>query len=145
MVQKAEFYSGLSKIGSTCISHSNSPNCLNEKIWLHPFSVIFSVLWAYWPFENSAFLSKIVIYILISLIIQRILFIRRISFPGSNNACTVHEWVGSFQRENVRFKMTSVCGHVMGIDFVGKYFFIILLLQNLVLKTLFLLIYRKVQ
>ncbi|XP_055302573.1 DNA topoisomerase 3-beta isoform X2 [Sitodiplosis mosellana] len=40
---------------------------------------------------------------------------------GSNNACSVHEWKGVFRNENVTFKMTSVCGHVMSLDFVGKY------------------------
>uniref|UniRef100_A0A671PTG0 DNA topoisomerase n=1 Tax=Sinocyclocheilus anshuiensis TaxID=1608454 RepID=A0A671PTG0_9TELE len=28
---------------------------------------------------------------------------------------------GSFVGQNVRFKMTSVCGHVMSLDFIGKY------------------------
>ncbi|XP_050068683.1 DNA topoisomerase 3-beta [Anopheles maculipalpis] len=40
---------------------------------------------------------------------------------GSNSACSVHEWVGQFRGETTRFKMTSVCGHVMGLEFVGKY------------------------
>lgn len=42
------------------------------------------------------------------------------SFLGSNNVCSIHEWKGQFQGENILFKMTSVCGHVMGLDFVGK-------------------------
>ena len=34
----------------------------------------------------------------------------------------MHEWTGSFERmSGVRFKMTSVCGHVMSTDFPGKY------------------------
>lgn len=33
----------------------------------------------------------------------------------------VHEWVGQFRSETVHFKMTSVCGHVMSLDFIGKY------------------------
>lgn len=41
-------------------------------------------------------------------------------FPGSNGACSVHEWKGVFQGESVLFKMTSVCGHVMALDFIGK-------------------------
>lgn len=40
---------------------------------------------------------------------------------GSNNACSVHEWIGSFKDEQTKFKMTSVCGHIMGLEFVGKY------------------------
>lgn len=40
---------------------------------------------------------------------------------GLNNACSVHEWSGNFRGENIHFKMTSVCGHVMSLDFVGKY------------------------
>jgi len=40
---------------------------------------------------------------------------------GFNNACSVHEWQGQFKGENVLFKMTSVCGHVMSLDFIGKY------------------------
>lgn len=34
------------------------------------------------------------------------------SFKGSNGACQVYEWQGSFKDERVLFKMTSVCGHV---------------------------------
>ncbi|KPJ18846.1 DNA topoisomerase 3-beta-1 [Papilio machaon] len=40
---------------------------------------------------------------------------------GSNGACSVHEWNGTFKNEPVRFRMTSVCGHVMSLDFTGKY------------------------
>ncbi|XP_008546120.1 DNA topoisomerase 3-beta-1 [Microplitis demolitor] len=40
---------------------------------------------------------------------------------GMNGSCSVHEWVGQFKSETVNFKMTSVCGHVMSFDFVGKY------------------------
>lgn len=40
---------------------------------------------------------------------------------GSNNVCSVHEWVGTFKGEKTKFKMTSVCGHIMGLDFVGNY------------------------
>lgn len=40
---------------------------------------------------------------------------------GSNGACLVHEWQGQFCNEMVTFRMTSVCGHVMSLDFVGKY------------------------
>lgn len=42
-------------------------------------------------------------------------------FTGSNGSCSVHEWVGQFNNETVNYKMTSVCGHVMSLDFVGKY------------------------
>ena len=42
---------------------------------------------------------------------------------GFNGACSVHEWQGKFPptSETVRFRMTSVCGHVMSIDFPGKF------------------------
>ncbi|MCL4134848.1 UNVERIFIED_CONTAM: hypothetical protein GTU68_025983, partial [Idotea baltica] len=40
---------------------------------------------------------------------------------GFNGACSVHEWKGTFQKQSVLFKMTSVCGHVMSLDFPGKY------------------------
>ncbi|XP_041366537.1 DNA topoisomerase 3-beta-1-like [Gigantopelta aegis] len=43
------------------------------------------------------------------------------SRKGMNGACSVHEYAGKFNGENVKFKMTSVCGHVMGVDFIGKY------------------------
>uniref|UniRef100_H2YRK7 DNA topoisomerase n=1 Tax=Ciona savignyi TaxID=51511 RepID=H2YRK7_CIOSA len=40
---------------------------------------------------------------------------------GISSACPVHEYSGKFKGEQVRFKVTSVCGHVMSIDFEGKY------------------------
>ncbi|XP_039304984.1 DNA topoisomerase 3-beta-1 isoform X4 [Solenopsis invicta] len=40
---------------------------------------------------------------------------------GLNGSCSVHEWVGQFRSETVNLKMTSVCGHVMTLDFIGKY------------------------
>ncbi|KAF7997780.1 hypothetical protein HCN44_009178 [Aphidius gifuensis] len=40
---------------------------------------------------------------------------------GINGSCSVHEWVGQLKSETVIFKMTSVCGHVMSLDFIGKY------------------------
>ena len=43
------------------------------------------------------------------------------SRKGMNGACSVHEYAGKFNGDNVKFKMTSVCGHVMGVDFIGKY------------------------
>lgn len=33
----------------------------------------------------------------------------------------MHEWSGVFQGQSVWFKMTSVCGHVMSLDFPGKF------------------------
>lgn len=33
----------------------------------------------------------------------------------------MHEYNGSFMGQGVRYKMTSVCGHVMTLDFIGKY------------------------
>ena len=43
------------------------------------------------------------------------------SRKGTNNACNVFEWNGYFSNYNCRFRMTSVCGHVMSIDFAPKY------------------------
>ncbi|XP_053135443.1 DNA topoisomerase 3-beta-1 isoform X2 [Hemicordylus capensis] len=43
------------------------------------------------------------------------------SRKGLNGACSVHEYTGSFTGQSARFKMTSVCGHVMTLDFIGKY------------------------
>ncbi|RNA45016.1 DNA topoisomerase 3-beta-1 [Brachionus plicatilis] len=43
------------------------------------------------------------------------------SRKGFNNACNIHEWSGKFMNYQVRFKMTSVCGHVMSLDFDSKY------------------------
>ncbi|KAF5301451.1 hypothetical protein FQA39_LY02180 [Lamprigera yunnana] len=40
---------------------------------------------------------------------------------GFNGACSIHEWSGTFLSSPARLKMTSVCGHVMGVDFIGKY------------------------
>lgn len=42
------------------------------------------------------------------------------SRKGLNGACSVHEYAGFFMNQSVRFKMTSVCGHVMSLDFTGK-------------------------
>ena len=45
------------------------------------------------------------------------------SRKGSNGAFSIHEYRGVFPPtgENVFYKMTSVCGHVYGLDFMGKY------------------------
>ncbi|CAN7994772.1 unnamed protein product [Ixodes hexagonus] len=43
------------------------------------------------------------------------------SRKGISSACTVYEYIGKFKNEPARFKMTSVCGHVMTTDFIGKY------------------------
>uniref|UniRef100_A0A8C5BM73 DNA topoisomerase n=1 Tax=Gadus morhua TaxID=8049 RepID=A0A8C5BM73_GADMO len=43
------------------------------------------------------------------------------SRKGLNGACSVHDYQGSFQGQAARFKMTSVCGHVLSLDFIGKY------------------------
>jgi hypothetical protein len=42
-------------------------------------------------------------------------------FSASNGSCSVHEWAGAFHGETIHFRMTSVCGHVMTLDFIGKY------------------------
>jgi DNA topoisomerase-3 len=39
---------------------------------------------------------------------------------GLNGACSVHEYNGTFQGTTMKFKMTSVCGHVMALDFHHK-------------------------
>lgn len=45
-----------------------------------------------------------------------------ISRKGFNNACSVHEWTGRFMNtNNCIFRMTSVCGHVMSLDFISKF------------------------
>lgn len=45
------------------------------------------------------------------------------SRKGYNNACQIHEYTGRFPPtgETVAFRFTSVCGHVMSLDFPGKY------------------------
>ncbi|XP_033112816.1 DNA topoisomerase 3-beta-1-like [Anneissia japonica] len=43
------------------------------------------------------------------------------SRKGMNGACSVHEYDGRFQGESCKFKMTSVCGHVLGLDFQPRY------------------------
>jgi len=45
----------------------------------------------------------------------------KICLLGFNGACSVHEWVGTFRDSSARFKFTSVCGHISGLDFVGKF------------------------
>lgn len=52
------------------------------------------------------------------------------SRKGLNGACSVHEYTGSFMGQNVRFKMTSVCGHVMSLDFIGKCLIFVFMLVN---------------
>lgn len=42
------------------------------------------------------------------------------SHKGLNGTCSVHEYTGTFAGQTVRFKMTSVCGHVMTLDFLGE-------------------------
>lgn len=40
---------------------------------------------------------------------------------GHSSACNVFEYEGVFNSQMVKFKMTSVCGHVMSTDFIPKY------------------------
>lgn len=42
------------------------------------------------------------------------------SHKGLNGTCSVHEYTGTFAGQPVHFKMTSVCGHVMTLDFLGE-------------------------
>ncbi|KAK7576755.1 hypothetical protein V9T40_013041 [Parthenolecanium corni] len=44
-----------------------------------------------------------------------------VSRRGSNGVCTVHEWKGMFFGQTVLFRMTSVCGHVLTIDFDARF------------------------
>jgi DNA topoisomerase-3 len=44
------------------------------------------------------------------------------SRKGFNNVCSIHEWTGRYQtNSSARFRMTSVAGHVFGIDFIPRY------------------------
>lgn len=45
------------------------------------------------------------------------------SRKGFNGACSIHEYNSRFPPtgETVHFKFTSVCGHVMSLDFIGRY------------------------
>lgn len=45
----------------------------------------------------------------------------KFSLAGFNGACSVHEYEGTFKDQKVKFKFTSVCGHINGLDFIGKY------------------------
>eukprot|EP00116_Pleurobrachia_bachei_P006024 sb/3466286/ len=43
------------------------------------------------------------------------------SRKGRSGSCPVHEFEGNLNGEKVKIKMTSVCGHVMSLDFSSKY------------------------
>lgn len=55
------------------------------------------------------------------LLIFFFLYKSNVSVTGMNSACPVHEWSGPLFGETVMFKMTSVCGHVMTLDFNSKF------------------------
>nr|CAD2171031.1 unnamed protein product [Meloidogyne enterolobii] len=40
---------------------------------------------------------------------------------GSNGACSISTYKGRFNNLSAIFKVTSTCGHVMGVDFPGKF------------------------
>lgn len=40
---------------------------------------------------------------------------------GLSSACSIYEYDGTFHGQPAKFKMTSVCGHVMSTDFLPKY------------------------
>lgn len=42
-------------------------------------------------------------------------------FIGWNGSCSVTEFNDQFMGKQAHFKVTSTCGHVMGIDFPAKY------------------------
>eukprot|EP00794_Sanderia_malayensis_P017982 gene17982-19779_t len=46
---------------------------------------------------------------------------RMTSKKGLSPACQVHEYHGTFIGHSAKFKMTSVCGHVMSLDFPSQY------------------------
>ena len=54
-------------------------------------------------------------------IIYKILSNNQMNTHKSSAACSMHEWTGKFMNMQCKFKMTSVCGHVMSLDFNSKY------------------------
>lgn len=40
---------------------------------------------------------------------------------GSNGACSISTYRGNFNNLSANFKVTSTCGHVMGVDFPGRF------------------------
>lgn len=42
-------------------------------------------------------------------------------FKGWNGSCSVSEYTSNFMGRSMRFKMTSTCGHIMGVDFPARY------------------------
>lgn len=57
----------------------------------------------------------------LALSLAQILSDKRCNTRKVNSASSVHEWTGYFKNESIKFKMTSVCGHVFSLDFHGKY------------------------
>ena len=92
------------------------------------------VLWNIFYFEKNIFKwqffllnNKMIVFMVaekpsLAQSISKILSNNQMSSrKGFNNACSVHEWTGKFLNSVCKFKMTSVCGHVMSLDFIPKY------------------------
>lgn len=46
---------------------------------------------------------------------------RAIKHKGWNGVCQISEYAGRFQGKDAHFRVTSTCGHVMGLDFLPKF------------------------
>lgn len=91
--------------------------------WTHAPDTFTTSLTSYFPSDSTCGHRKVKIQILKDFLDWS--FVSKgscTSRRGLNGACSVHEYTGSFQGQAVRFKMTSVCGHVMSLDFIGRYY-----------------------